>query len=208
MPEWGILDSATTIDETTMDETVADETATDETAADETTAGEDDPPTRSASLRRTWGLGTTAAVLCALLGVSGLVLMFYYRPEPALASLSLLDLEAAGPFGFLRGVHFWASRALVMVVWLHLFRVLVREAFRPPGHGHWLVGLGLLLLTLALAHTGSLLPWEGTARDPGAGEAKRLLTVYALHCAVLPAAFFAGVGWHVWRLRRDAGGAL
>lgn len=151
-----------------------------------------------AGLRRTWGLGVVATVICGLLGFSGLVLMFFYKPEPAMASLSLLDLEAVGGFAFLRGVHFWGSRALVMVVWLHLFRVVVRKAYRPPQHGNWLLGLGLLLLTLALARSGALLPAEGASRMSAEG----LLTLYALHCAVLPVAFFTGVGWHLWKVRQ------
>jgi len=127
--------------------------------------------------------------------------MFFYQPQPTMASLSLIDLEAVSLFAILRGVHFWGSRILVMVVWLHLFRVVVREAYRPPQHRSWLLGVGLLLLTLILAHTGSILP---SASPVSSGE-EALLTLYVLHCAVLPAAFFAGIGWHLWRARQKGG---
>jgi quinol-cytochrome oxidoreductase complex cytochrome b subunit len=124
--------------------------------------------------------------------------MFYYKPEPSLASLSLLDLEATSSFAFLRSVHFWGSRALVMVVWLHLFRVMVRQAYRPPRHRGWLLGIGLLLLTLALARSGAILPSERATHS----SAQILLAIYVLHCAALPMAFCGGLGWHLWQTRR------
>lgn len=171
------------------------------TSIDEGGVEEAPPGLSPATLQRTWGLGAVAWVLCVLLALSGIALMFYYRPVPALASLSLLDLEATSRLAFLRGVHFWGSRVLVVVVWLHLFRVVVREAYRPPRHWAWLGGVGLLLLTLAFARTGAILP-AASHLDGGA-----LLVVYALHCAVLPGVFFVGVGWHLWRTRKDGGGA-
>ena len=46
---------------------------------------------------------------------------------------------------------------------LHLLRVAIQGAYRPPREMTWLVGVGLLLLTLGFGFTGYLLPWDERA---------------------------------------------
>lgn len=46
---------------------------------------------------------------------------------------------------------------------LHLLRVAIQGAYRPPREMTWLVGIGLLLITLGFGFTGYLLPWDERA---------------------------------------------
>ena len=180
---------------------------------------------------RTLGLGLVSVYLTAILTATGLALMFYYVPHPGAAYRSMKDLQFAVAFGMtLRNVHRWAAHGMVVVVFLHMCRVFFTGAYKPPREFNWVVGVALLLLTLALSFTGYLLPWDqlafwaitvGTAiaayapvvgpplrylllggNDIGAAA---LLRFYALHCVILPSAMVALVALHLWRVRKDGG---
>jgi quinol-cytochrome oxidoreductase complex cytochrome b subunit len=179
----------------------------------------------------TLGLGLVSFFLFVSLTVTGLALMLYYVPQPAAAYRSMKDLEYAVAFGmFLRNAHRWAAHGMVAVVFLHMCRVFFTGAYKPPREFNWVVGVGLLLLTLALSFTGYLLPWDqlaywaitvGTsivAYFPVLGPRVRylllggheigqaaLLRFYVLHCLVLPLAMAALVSLHFWRVRKDGG---
>ena len=49
---------------------------------------------------------------------------------------------------------------MVISVWLHMMRVFMTGAYKPPREFNWGVGVFLLLLTLLLSFTGYLLPWD------------------------------------------------
>ena len=49
---------------------------------------------------------------------------------------------------------------MVLVVCLHLLRVFYSGAYKPPRQFNWVVGVGLLVLTLLMSFTGYLLPWD------------------------------------------------
>ena len=70
-------------------------------------------------------------------------------------------LEQDMPFGMLmRNMHRWAAHAMVVFVWLHMFRVFLTGSYKPPREFNWIVGVLLLVLTLLLSFTGYLLPWD------------------------------------------------
>ena len=179
----------------------------------------------------TLGLGLISFYLFVVLTVTGLALMLYYVPHPDAAYRSMKDIEYAVTFGmFLRNAHRWAAHGMVAVVFLHLCRVFFTGAYKPPREFNWVVGVLLLLLTLALSFTGYLLPWDqlafwaitvGTsivAYVPLLGPQVRylllggheigaaaLLRFYVLHCLILPLAMAFLVALHFWRVRKDGG---
>jgi quinol-cytochrome oxidoreductase complex cytochrome b subunit len=179
----------------------------------------------------TLGLGLVSFFLFVSLAVTGLALMLYYVPHPSAAYRSMRDLEHAVTFGmFLRNSHRWAAHGMVAVVFLHMCRVFFTGAYKPPREFNWVVGVALLLLTLALSFTGYLLPWDqlafwaitvGTAivaYFPLLGPQVRylllgaheigpaaLLRFYVLHCLILPLAMAGLVALHFWRVRKDGG---
>ena len=186
-------------------------------------------PRRILSFRSTFRLGFIAAVLFGMLLVSGVYLMFFYVPSVTSAYLDMHDIRTAIAFGqFVRNVHRWAAHLMVLVVFLHLLRVFYAGAYKAPRQFNWVIGVGLLLSTLALSFTGYLLPWDQLAfwavtvgtniasYTPFFGEGARrallgapevgenaLLRFYVFHIYVLPAMLMVLLGVHIWRIRKD-----
>ena len=112
----------------------------------------------------TWCMGGITFLLFILLTVSGIVLMFYYRPTLGLAYRDMKDLEFAVTLGkFWRNMHRWTAHGMVLSVIIHMWRVFQRGAYKPPRELNWVVGVILLSLTLLLSFTGYLLPWDQLA---------------------------------------------
>jgi len=63
----------------------------------------------------------------------------------------------------IRGVHFWGANILILMVLLHMARVYWTGSYRAPRELNWMVGATMLLLILAFALTGYLLPWDTKA---------------------------------------------
>jgi quinol-cytochrome oxidoreductase complex cytochrome b subunit len=108
----------------------------------------------------TWCMGGLAFFLFLFLALTGVLLMFYYRPTAEYAYQDVLALREHVPVGILRELHRWAAHALVIVVWLHMFRVFMTGSYKSPREFNWVVGVVLLVLTLLLSFTGYLLPWD------------------------------------------------
>ncbi|HVM91258.1 MAG TPA: cytochrome b N-terminal domain-containing protein [Terriglobales bacterium] len=179
----------------------------------------------------TWGLGLMATFLFLILVVTGILLMFYYVPSTTQAYDRMLDLRGTVAFGiFLRNMHRWSAHGMVAVVFLHMCRVFLTGAYKPPREFNWVIGVLLFLVTLFLSFTGYLLPWDQLAfwaitvgssiagyapvfgkdvkflllGDSTVGQ-EALLRFYVLHVAVLPAVLVGLVTIHFWRIRKDGG---
>lgn len=112
----------------------------------------------------TWGLGGLSFMLYLILTVTGVLLMFYYRPTIELAYQDMKDLEFVVTLGmFLRNAHRWSAHAMVMAVILHMIRVFLTGSYKKPREFNWGVGVLLLTITLFLSFTGYLLPWDQLA---------------------------------------------
>jgi len=108
------------------------------------------------------GIAATAAFLIAL--VTGVLLMFYYKPYPDVAYDSIKDIHFVVPTGrFIRNIHRWSANVMVVAVILHMARTFYTASYRKPREFNWLVGLALFVLTLGLSFTGYLLPWDQLA---------------------------------------------
>jgi quinol-cytochrome oxidoreductase complex cytochrome b subunit len=112
----------------------------------------------------TLGLGVASAAAFLITLVTGVLLMFYYKPYPGVAYDSIKDIHFVVPAGrFIRNIHRWAANVMVVTVILHMARAFYTAAYRKPREFNWLVGLGLLVTTLGLSFTGYLLPWDQLA---------------------------------------------
>ncbi len=108
------------------------------------------------------GIATTAAFLITV--VTGVLLMFYYKPYPNVAYDSVKDIHFVVPTGrFIRNIHRWAANVMVVTVILHMARTFYTAAYRKPREFNWLIGMGLFVTTLGLSFTGYLLPWDQLA---------------------------------------------
>jgi quinol-cytochrome oxidoreductase complex cytochrome b subunit len=181
-------------------------------------------------MRYTWCAGGVTFFLFLVLTFTGLLLMFYYRPTVEYAFVDILDLREQVPFGIMREVHRWGAHAMVISVWIHMFRVFMTGSYKPPREFNWVIGVILLTLTLLLSFTGYLLPWDQLALwavtvgtnmmgyTPvfgsqvkfvllGSSEISNdtLLRWYTLHVLLLPFVIVIFMAVHFWRVRKDGG---
>jgi quinol-cytochrome oxidoreductase complex cytochrome b subunit len=186
-------------------------------------------PNRVLRMRYSLRLGFIAAVLFGILLVTGIYLMFVYTPSVGSAYGDMQQLKTGVGFGqLIRNVHRWSAHLMVLVVALHLVRVFYAGAYKRPREFNWVIGVMLLLITLAFSFTGYLLPWDqlsywavtvGTnlvryfplvgnklqdllIGGPQVGQTT-LLRFYALHVAVLPLSLALMLTVHIWRVRKD-----
>jgi quinol-cytochrome oxidoreductase complex cytochrome b subunit len=111
----------------------------------------------------TWCMGGLTFFLFLVETITGLLLMFYYRPTAEYAYHDIVYLRADVALGTMREIHRWGAHAMVITIWLHMMRVFLTGAYKPPREFNWGVGVVLLLLTLLLSFTGYLLPWDQLA---------------------------------------------
>src|ERR1700747_1949662 len=111
----------------------------------------------------TWCMGGLTFFLFLVETITGVLLMFYYRPTLQFAYNDILDLRDVTSLGVLREMHRWGAHAMVITTWLHMYRVFLTGSYKPPREFNWVVGVILLLLTLLLSFTGYLLPWDQLA---------------------------------------------
>ncbi|MBI4595764.1 MAG: cytochrome b N-terminal domain-containing protein [Candidatus Tectomicrobia bacterium] len=115
-------------------------------------------------ISHTWCMGGISFLLFIVLSITGILLMFYYRPTVEHAYHDMKDLEFGVTFGlFMRNLHRWTAHGMVLTVIAHMTRVFYVGAYRPPREFNWIIGVLLLILTLLLSFTGYLLPWDQLA---------------------------------------------
>lgn len=108
----------------------------------------------------TWYMGAITFYLFLLETVTGVLLMFYYRPTLQWAYNDMLALRDVVSLGVLRELHRWGAHAMVISVWLHMYRVFLTGSYKKPREFNWVIGVLLLVMTLLLSFTGYLLPWD------------------------------------------------
>ena len=158
-----------------------------------------------------------------VLFVTGILLTQFYHPHPAEAHDSIVYIITEAPFGdFIRSIHFWTANLVVVTALLHLLRIYYTGSFKRPREANWLVGVGLLALTLGFVFTGTILKWdqeasEALAHNREIGEllgawgvwlsseftrSVPLLTrLYSTHITLLPAAFLMLVAGHLFLVK-------
>ena len=106
-------------------------------------------------------LGSATLFVFILQMVTGIWQLFYYVPTVDHAYDSLNYLRLFVPYGWLaHGLHYWGATAMVVLVGLHILRVFIWGAYKKPREMTWLIGVVLLLLTVAMSFTGAALPWD------------------------------------------------
>src|SRR5919108_1888181 len=109
-------------------------------------------------------LGGLSFFLFILLTITGIYLMFFYRPSVEAVYGDMQALHTTVSFGLLvRNLHRWGAHLMVISVMLHMARVFYTGAYKPPREFNWVLGVTLWLVTLLLAFTGYLLPWDQLA---------------------------------------------
>ena len=114
-------------------------------------------------LNYTWCMGGLTFLLFLIECITGILLMLYYHPTGASAYQDIVYLREDVPLGIMREIHRWGAHAMVITVWLHMFRVFLTGSYKKPRELNWSIGVILLVLTMFLSFTGYLLPWDQLA---------------------------------------------
>ena len=173
-----------------------------------------------------WFYTLGSATMFAFLSqaVTGVFLAMYYEPDPSRAYTSVQHITNDVFLGELvRGMHRWGATVMIVLVFLHMGRTFFFGAYKYPRELNWVIGVVLLVLTLAMGFTGYLLPFDqrsfwatvvgvninGTGPIVGpyladflrAGPefgATTLSRFYAIHMLLIPVLIAALIGAHLY----------
>ncbi len=177
-----------------------------------------------------WFYTLGSATLFAFMSqaVTGAFLAMYYDPSAINAYESVRYLTNEVFLGeFVRGMHRWGSSVMVILIFLHMARVFFFGAYKYPRELNWIIGVVLLVLTMAMSFTGYLLPFDqrsywativgvninGTApilgpflndflRGGAEFGATTLSRFYAIHMLLIPGGLIALIGAHLYMVAR------
>ncbi|MGE0871338.1 MAG: cytochrome b N-terminal domain-containing protein [Kofleriaceae bacterium] len=160
-----------------------------------------------------YAFGAVLVFMLAVQAVTGIALAAFYSPSTTDAWASVAYIQDQATWGWLiRGLHHHGGSAIVIIAGLHLIQTAVAGAYKRPREVVWWLGVLLMVVILAWAVTGFVLPWDQAgywanqvevgiaAETPVIGDALRRLALggndygnltvtrfYALHVLVLPA---------------------
>ncbi len=174
-------------------------------------------------------LGSVAVFLFLTQAFTGALLAFNYAPTPGDAYNSLRYILTELTCGrLIRGLHHWGASMMIVVVVLHMVQVFLYGAYKKPREATWMVGVVLLLLTLAYGLTGYLLPWDNRAywgtvvttriagqapllgpyvqrlmgADGGSVGVVTFTRFYGMHVLLLPPATLLLIAIHIYLVRK------
>jgi menaquinol-cytochrome c reductase cytochrome b subunit len=173
-----------------------------------------------------WFYTLGSATMFAFLSqaVTGVFLAMYYRPSVTQAYESIQHINNDVFLGqFVHGMHKWGSSVMVILIFAHMGRTFFFGAYKYPRELNWIIGVVLLILTMAMAFTGYLLPFDqrsfwatvvgvninasGPLLGPyladflrGGAEfgATTLSRFYAIHMLLIPGLIAALIGAHLF----------
>ncbi|MDH5693816.1 MAG: cytochrome b/b6 [Gammaproteobacteria bacterium] len=107
-----------------------------------------------------WNFGSLAALVLVLQVITGIFLAMHYKADAKLAFDSVEHIMRDVNYGWLiRYMHSTGASAFFIVIYIHMARTLYYGSFRKPRELMWWSGQGLLILLMATAFMGYLLPW-------------------------------------------------
>lgn len=166
--------------------------------------------------------GITFFGILILIG-TGVYLTQFYHAHPDEARDSVAYIITMARLGdFVRSLHFWMANLVAITLLLHLIRVFVSGAYRPPRELNWVVGVGLLAVVFGLLFTGTVLKWdqegwEALQHNQEVGEllggvgvwftseftqsTPLLQRLYVSHIAILPMLLLGGIVVHLYLVK-------
>ncbi len=107
-----------------------------------------------------WNFGSIAGIALVLQIVTGIVLAMHYIPHADMAFDSVEHIMRNVNYGWLlRYLHANGASLFFLVVYIHLFRGMYYGSYKYPRELLWWLGLVILLLMMASAFMGYVLPW-------------------------------------------------
>ena len=107
-----------------------------------------------------WNFGVLSGVALMVQIVTGVVLAMHYGANTAVAFDSVEHIMRDVNYGWLmRYAHANGASFFFIVVYLHIFRGLYYGSYKAPREMVWMLGVVILLLMMATAFMGYVLPW-------------------------------------------------
>ncbi len=107
-----------------------------------------------------WNFGSLAGIVLTVMILSGIFLAMHYTPNVDLAFNSVERIMRDVNYGWLvRYIHMNGASMFFIVVYIHIFRGLYYGSYKPPREVLWGLGVIILLLMMATAFLGYVLPW-------------------------------------------------
>jgi ubiquinol-cytochrome c reductase cytochrome b/c1 subunit len=107
-----------------------------------------------------WNFGALATITLVIMIVTGVFLAMNYQPNTSMAFDSVQHIMRDVNYGWLlRYVHMNGASMFFIVVYIHMFRGLYYGSYKRPRELLWILGVILLVLMMATAFMGYVLPW-------------------------------------------------
>lgn len=107
-----------------------------------------------------WNFGSLAGITLVVMILSGIFLAMHYEPNTREAFDSVEYIMRNINYGwFLRYLHANGATMFFIVVYIHMFRGLYYGSYKAPRELLWMLGVVILLLMMATAFMGYVLPW-------------------------------------------------
>jgi quinol---cytochrome c reductase cytochrome b subunit, bacillus type len=174
-----------------------------------------------------WFYTLGSATLFAFLNqaVTGVFLAMFYQPNVNGGAYESIRYITDDAFlgQLVRAMHKWGASVMIILIFLHMARVFFFGAYKYPRELTWVIGVVLLILTLAMGFTGYLLPFDqrsywativgvninGTGpfigpylsdflRGGPEFGATTLSRFYAIHMMLIPGLIAALIGAHLY----------
>jgi ubiquinol-cytochrome c reductase cytochrome b/c1 subunit len=107
-----------------------------------------------------WAFGGLAMVALMIMIATGIFLAMNYTPDGSMAFDSVERIMRDVNYGWLlRYTHANGASLFFLVVYIHIFRGLYYGSYKAPRELLWMLGVVILLLMMATAFMGYVLPW-------------------------------------------------
>ena len=107
-----------------------------------------------------WNFGALATVALLLMIATGIFLAMNYTPDSTMAFDSVERIMRDVNYGWLlRYAHANGASMFFLVVYVHIFRGMYYGSYKSPRELLWMLGVVILLLMMATAFMGYVLPW-------------------------------------------------
>jgi ubiquinol-cytochrome c reductase cytochrome b/c1 subunit len=112
------------------------------------------------NLNYMWTFGAILMIMLVMQIVTGIVLAMHYTPHADLAFSSVEHIMRNVEYGWLmRYLHANGASMFFVAVYIHMFRGLYYGSYKAPREVLWILGVIILLLMMATAFMGYVLPW-------------------------------------------------
>jgi ubiquinol-cytochrome c reductase cytochrome b/c1 subunit len=107
-----------------------------------------------------WNFGSLSGIMLVIMIVTGIFLAMQYTPHVNYAFDSVERIMRDVNYGWLmRYLHMNGASFFFILVYIHLFRGLFYGSYKTPRELLWMLGVVILLLMMATAFMGYVLPW-------------------------------------------------